>query len=85
MNRCTTERKKECIIASGELINLVCSQCSAKEEYEPSAWFNHIWFLYSLQVAGYPFAKDDLTVEEWLDLGILKAELERLQWQMKQK
>jgi len=31
--------------------------------------------------AGYPFRQDDLSMEEWLDLGELKMELERFDGQ----
>jgi len=33
-------------------------------------------FLYQLARAGYPFAADDLSIDEWIGLGHLKAELE---------
>ena len=60
---------------SGPHLEAVCEQCDAFEPYEPTEWFQHIWFLYQLQCGGYPFAQDDLTCEEWMDLGILKKEL----------
>ncbi len=28
-----------------------------------------------MRMAGYPFGKDDLTIEEWLDLGLLEETL----------
>jgi hypothetical protein len=43
---------------------------------QTSPWFDHIWQLYTLQRGGYPFAANDLTLQEWQDLGILRAELE---------
>jgi hypothetical protein len=39
-------------------------------------WFNHVWFLYSLQRGGYPFAKNDLSVDEWTAIGELREALE---------
>jgi len=54
----------------------VCASCHRYEPYIPSAWLSHILFLNTLSIAGYPFAQDDLSMEEWLDLGILKYELE---------
>jgi len=45
---------------------------------EPSDWFNHIWFLFSMQQGGYPFRQNDLTIDEWLDIGLLKGELEAM-------
>jgi hypothetical protein len=38
----------------------------------------HIWRLYSLQIGGYPFEKDDLTEEEWLDVGALRSCIESM-------
>lgn len=32
--------------------------------------------LRALQRGGYPFARDDLSLEEWVDLGNIKAALE---------
>lgn len=31
--------------------------------------------IYNMQNAGYPFDRNDLTVEEWLDLGVIKQML----------
>ncbi len=60
-----------------------CGTCEKKEheDFEPSPWFGHISFLYSLQKAGYPFAKNDLSMDEWTDLAIFKEEIEKLKWQ----
>lgn len=55
---------------------MLCSRCELREPYEPSAWFNHVWYLYRLQAGGFPFEADDLSVDEWIELGILKEELE---------
>jgi len=54
----------------------ICARCEHREPYIPSTWFSHIWFLFSLQQAGFPFRQDDLSIEEWLDLGAMKRELE---------
>ncbi|CAK0766124.1 hypothetical protein CCP3SC15_330020 [Gammaproteobacteria bacterium] len=32
-------------------------------------------FLYQLRMAGYPFGKDELSLEEWLDLGEVTSAL----------
>ena len=47
-------------------------------DYEPSEEVLNLWFLYCLQRGGYPFRPDDLTVEEWVRLGILKDEIEAM-------
>lgn len=54
---------------------MLCSQCEVRD-YKPGAWLEHIWFLYRLQQGGYPFKADDLSIEEWLDLGFLKESME---------
>jgi hypothetical protein len=56
----------------------VCQRCEAGKTHEPGAWFNHIWFLYGLQRGGYPFRRNDLTIGEWMDLGILRETLENM-------
>jgi len=43
---------------------------------EPSPWFRHILFLYRLRKGGYPFEKNDLSLEEWLALGELEEAIE---------
>jgi len=68
---------------AGQHIEFMCSQCPAKEPYEPSEWFSHIWFLHTLQQSGYPFRPDDLSLEQWLALGEMKLAIEELKWQTK--
>ena len=55
----------------------MCAQCEYRE-YEPSMWFSHIWNLYRLQRGGFPFEKNDLTLQEWVDLGVIRDELEKV-------
>jgi hypothetical protein len=60
----------------GPNLPAACAACEKREPYEPSAWFDHIWFLYRLQRGGYPFAANDLAIEEWQALGELTEALE---------
>lgn len=55
-----------------------CSACEKREQYVPSDWFAHCWHLYELQRSGYPFAANDLDVEEWLAIGQLREEMEAM-------
>jgi len=55
-----------------------CSACDRKEPHQASDRFNHAWYLYTLQVAGYPFKQDDLSMDEWLMIAELKSELEAM-------
>ena len=60
---------------------MLCKSCELRPgEYQPSLWFQHIWFLYCLRQGGYPFEKDDLTIEEWLDIGVLSRAAEGLEF-----
>lgn len=65
------------------MLKAVCKTCELSKGYEPSDWFNHILFLYELQRGGYPFEKDDLTIHEWIDIGIMKEEMDNSKWAMK--
>lgn len=79
--QCTNEKRKRCAKDSGDFFPKVCETCPSNPEVsgqEPSLWFQHIFFLYALQRGGYPFKADDLTIEEWLDIGLLKEELEAM-------
>lgn len=58
------------------MLPVKCAQCNGREPYEVSFWFVHIWHLYGLQKGGYPFAANDLSTKEWLDMGELRTELE---------
>lgn len=54
----------------------MCATCEHREAYQTSAWFNHCWFLYQLQRGGYPYGKNDLTIEEWISIGEIRGELD---------
>ena len=41
------------------------------------AWTWHLVFLHQLRQAGYPFDANDLTLEEWLLLGLVQRSLTR--------
>ncbi len=53
---------------------MLCAACEYKD-YEPSRWFLHVWNLYRLQRGGFPFEKNDLTLQEWVDIGLIRDEL----------
>ena len=54
----------------------MCATCEAHAPFEPSEWFEHIFYFYKLQRGGYPFRRNDLSVEEWLGLGEMRDEIE---------
>jgi hypothetical protein len=63
-------------IGSEEFISWACSKCDKKKSRELHPWTNHILFLRILMKAGYPFCKNDLSLEEWLDLGMTNELIE---------
>ena len=82
LNQCpgTPQKQRECagnFPPGFSVLENVCPTClQRKGNFAPSTWFNHIWFLYALQRGGYPFGKNDLSIEEWIDLGIMREHLE---------
>lgn len=70
--------KRGCLkdVGSPAYLAMMCEACEKNEAYVPTEWFSHVWFLHSLQRAGFPFAADDLTLDEWLALGELRGELD---------
>lgn len=58
----------------------MCKSCRAKSGTRTAPWFNQVWLLRSLQKAGYPFEKNDLTLAQWLGIAQLEAEIESMQY-----
>jgi len=52
-----------------------CEKCPKKKPDEISPYTWKIIRLYNLQKAGYPLYADDLTLEEWEDLGRVREAL----------
>ena len=63
----------------------MCAQCSSGMIPDPSPWFGHIMSLYQLQRGGYPFERNDLTIEEWKDLGTLNDEMRIVEFGMRNR
>jgi hypothetical protein len=55
----------------------VCEEFLRPEVISPWTW--HLIFLYQLKRAGYPFRANDLTLETWLLLGLVRRVLEGTQ------
>jgi len=64
----------ECCAKYGENIDWTCSECSREKEIHP--YVCHLFFIYRLQASGYPFSRNDLSLEEWLDLSVIRMEVE---------
>lgn len=76
---CDDAQEKTCLAEVGDaLLDWTCSQCEKKKSSDISPYTSQIFRLRKLRLAGYPFKADDLTYEEWLDLGAVE---EWTQWQ----
>jgi len=77
---CGPAERRRCRVESGSFAAWACEEC---EEYlRPEAlspWTWHLLFLYRLSRAGYPFQGNDLSLETWLLLGVVREVLERSQ------
>ena len=65
-----------------EMLSWACSQCEKKKEDDLDEYTLKIFRIRHLKMAGYPFRANDLSLEEWEDLG--RAE-EYLTWLNKSK
>jgi hypothetical protein len=62
-----------------EYLEAACAACPYRDAEPPSDWFAHISYLHALQEGGYPFQKNDLTIEEWLGLAELRRHYQTIQ------
>lgn len=78
LDRCTEKDREACRKQSGPFFEKACATCPRNPERmePPSRWFEHIYWLYRLKMAGYPFRANDLDIEEWEALGELAEAIE---------
>lgn len=77
---CGPEQRRQCRTESGSFADWACGVC--EEFLRPEAispWTWHLLFLYQLNRAGYPFRANDLSLETWLLLGLVKRVLQGAQ------
>jgi len=71
---CGPEERRRCRTENGAFAAWACGAC---EEYlrpeNLSPWTWHLLFLYRLSQAGYPFRANDLSLETWLLLGVVRG------------
>lgn len=73
---CSKEERERCGNEFGENLEWACGKCEKAERIEAlelNAYTAKLFRLRLLRAAGYPFGANDLTPEEWEDLG--KVEL----------
>jgi len=74
---CGPEVRRRCRAANDSFATWACGVCT--EFLRPEAispWTWHLVFLYRLSRAGYPFKANDLSLETWLLLGVVRQVLE---------
>jgi hypothetical protein len=60
-----------------------CPDCPG--EAKLSDWFKHILTLHQLKEGGYPFDKNDLSIEEWMALAEIKTEFQKMMFETEKK
>lgn len=53
-----------------------CENCPKKKFSDLDEYTVKLYHIYLLQKGGYPLEKNDLTLEEWVDVGRIKDALE---------
>ena len=83
---CGPAQQRRCRSENGAFATWACQAC---EEYlRPEAispWTSHLVFLHQLRKAGYPLKANDLTLEDWLLLGLAQRLLTGMRGQDAQK
>ena len=75
---CGPETEEECRDEVGqENLEWTCKQCPKKKADDLHPYTAKLIELLAMQRGGYPFQADDLTRDEWIDLGRLKEALEK--------
>lgn len=68
---CTENEKKKCEAEFGVNIEWACANCPQKRPEDLSPYTVKLLSVRKLQKAGYPLEANDLTLEEWFDLGLI--------------
>lgn len=79
LNVCTQEEQKKCQQQIGDgmdykgtpFIDSACKDCDKKKSADINPYVIYLFNLRKLQKARYPFHKNDLPYQTWLDLGML--------------
>jgi hypothetical protein len=73
---CTPARQEQCRKDNGGWLDAICKDCKSKRPEDLHPYTHKLLRIKALQDGGYPLDQDDLTLEEWMDLGRIKYELE---------
>ena len=66
---CTDEEKEKCRNEFGDNLEWACGKCEKNRAQDFDVYTAKLLRIRGMRMAGYPFEPDDLTPEEWEDLG----------------
>jgi hypothetical protein len=72
---CTQDERAQCELVIEDL-EWACKNCPKRRIETISPWVWHLLWLRRLQRGGYPFEANDLSLEEWEDLGLANEVIE---------
>lgn len=79
---CNKDQERKCREETGDnLIEWTCSRCEKKKAEQLSEYTAKMFRLRRLKKAGCPFEPNSLTLEEWMDLGMVEEMMQ--QWETK--
>jgi hypothetical protein len=69
---CDAAMERHCREEFGdEILSWMCPKCEKKGLPKISEYTEKMFGIRRLIAAGYPFGKNDLSLEEWIDLGLI--------------
>jgi|LGVF01.1.fsa_nt_gb hypothetical protein len=69
---CTEKVEEECKLEFGSKYTWACKDCKKKKPEEISPYTLKLLQIRLLMKGGYPFAANDLSKEDWMDLGVVE-------------
>jgi hypothetical protein len=75
---CTPSEQAQCEAEHGDWLEWTCPNCNKIKPESIGLRTQKVIYLHRLQSGGYPFQADDLSEEDWQDLG-LAAQIEKAQ------
>ena len=69
---CDKEEREKCRVQFGENLDWACANCNKRKEKDLSDYTQKLLRIRTMRIAGYPLKANDLTFEEWMDLGLIE-------------
>ena len=73
---CDDRERQKCKNEFGEHLEWACENCPKKSDRDIGDYTAKLLRIRQLRMAGYPLKPNDLTYEEWLDLGRIEQWLQ---------